>query len=190
MVKNYTTGKIMATPQNIIRIKCPKCGAVLTLKSSGELSGKKIKCAICSTISQFEEFKVVNSVAAPADSDATSLPNNMQEKANATKKLGSIRHQDNLYTLSLGANIIGRKALSSTATVQIDTDDRTMSRCHITIEVVATKAGEHIYYLYTAKNMNGTKINGNKIGEGDKIILTGSETIEMGLTKVTFVNEI
>ncbi len=181
----------MAIAQNIIRIKCPKCGAVLTLKCNNELVGKNIKCAICSTISKFELFKVVNSVAAANDEDATSIrPLLKDNNSTSPKKLGVIQYLDKEYPLAQGANIIGRKASSSTATVQIDTDDRTMSRCHITIEVTTSKSSEHIYYLYTAKNMNATKINGHKIAEGDKIILSGSEIIEMGLTKVKFITEV
>lgn len=177
----------MSIAQNIIRVKCPKCGAVLTLKGNNELAGKNIKCAICSTISKFELFKVVNSVAAPSDEDATSLSPLLKDSSSAPKKLGVIQYQGKEYKLAPGANIIGRKASSSSATVQIDTDDRTMSRCHITIEVTTTQSGDYIYYLYTAKNMNATNINGQKIAEGDKIILSGSETIEMGLTKVKFI---
>lgn len=56
-----------------------------------------------------------------------------------------------MYTLSLGINTIGRKAQTSNATVQIDTDDLTMSRSHSIIEVRKLKTGGYIHYFRMLK---------------------------------------
>ena len=83
-----------------------------------------------------------------------------------------------MYTLSLGINTIGRKAQTSNATVQIDTDDLTMSRSHSIIEVRKLKTGGYIHYFSNAQNKNATYINSGLIENGDRIILHGGEIIK------------
>lgn len=92
-----------------------------------------------------------------------------------------------IYTLSLGINTIGRKAQTSNATVQIDTDDLTMSRSHSIIEVRKLKTGGYIHYFSNAQNKNATYINSGLIENGDRIILHGGEIIKMSNTTLKFI---
>ena len=55
------------------------------------------------------------------------------------------------YKLHLGINTIGRRASTSSATVQIDTADRTMSRSHAVIEV-RNAGGQMVHILKNGAN--------------------------------------
>lgn len=89
------------------------------------------------------------------------------------------------YGLSMGRNTIGRKASTSTASVQIATSDRTMSRNHAVIEVRSVGAGvQHI--LSNGENKNPSYLNGMLIGVGDRLVLSSGDSIKMGETVLTF----
>ena len=89
------------------------------------------------------------------------------------------------YALRLGINTIGRKASSSTASVQISTTDRTMSRCHAVIEV-SNAGGKTIHILRNGANKNPSYLNGSLIGQQDQLILNNGDRIKMGNTVLTF----
>lgn len=95
---------------------------------------------------------------------------------------------DNLgrtYKLRLGINTVGRKASTSSATVQIDTTDRTMSRSHAVIEV-RNAGGQVLHILKNGANKNPSYLNGTILGPGDQLILNNGNRIKLGNTELTF----
>ena len=90
-----------------------------------------------------------------------------------------------MYQLCIGINTIGRKAVSSAASVQVATDDRTMSRSHAVIEV--RNAGRQtLHILRNGANKNPSYLNGSVIGQKDQLILNNGDSIKMGNTELTF----
>lgn len=174
----------------LIKIKCPNCGAVLTIKNMPGLESKTVPCPVCKKASKYTEFKVPKQNLSSIDEDdttsagyATQLKNIKQNCIGKLQNTGTNQH----YTLTLGINTVGRKAQTSNATIQIDTDDRCMSRIHSIIEVCKLKNGEYIHYFSNAQNKNATFVNSQLIENGDRIILHGGEIIKMANTSIKFV---
>lgn len=80
---------------------------------------------------------------------------------------------------------IGRKATTSSASIQIATDDRTMSRSHAIIEV-RNAGGQTIHILRNGANKNPSYLNGSIIARQDQLILNNGDHIKMGNTELTF----
>lgn len=100
--------------------------------------------------------------------------------------IGGITARGAYYPLKMGRNVIGRKATSSKADIQIPCDDNIMSREHIVIDVEQTpgQGVSHTLSLYKeVKNRTCFGSEEMKFGEkrqlcdGDKIHLPGCDVI-------------
>lgn len=185
-----------------VKIKCPHCGVVLTIKYIPNLEQKSIPCPVCKKNSPYTSYRKIEPQSAnPKDNgetlvngDKTQLNDDETEvgKGVSKKKSGiGLLRLPGLgisYNLHPGVNIIGRKAQTSNATVQIETSDRTMSRMHICIEVCQLKSGDYVHYLSNKDNKNDTYVSGQLVYKGDRIVLNGDESIKMGNTIVRFIN--
>jgi len=91
------------------------------------------------------------------------------------------------FELSEGIIIVGRKAKVSTATICIQTDDKSMSRSHIRIEVKKNPKGKgYTHYLSDNNSKNHTLYNGKCIESGDVVVLKDNDEIALGRTIVRF----
>lgn len=178
-----------------LRIKCPNCGAVLTLKNMIGLENKSIPCPICKKVSRYVDYKKPTQQASQYDTDntttigdATQLGDKLHNNL-SPKSIGKLKKPktNELYPLSLGKNTIGRKAQSSHATIQINTDDHYMSRIHSVIEVCKKQNGDYIHCLSNAQNKNTTYVNSLKIEKDDRIVLHEGDTLKMANTMLQFV---
>ena len=89
--------------------------------------------------------------------------------------------------LSEGINLVGRKAKAPTATICIQTDDKTMSRSHLRIEVKKNPKGKgYLHYLSDNNSKNHTLYNGKCIESGDVVVLKDNDEIVLGRTIVCF----
>lgn len=183
------------------RIICPKCKAVLEVKNSKNELEKQIACPSCRTAlkvkfpPQQEPMEAKTYIAPPkqpADNGATQLA---AEIGGATQLMADVPKQETTatllyggktYPLEEGQNVVGRKANTSTATVQIETDDRYMSRQHCVVTVTTLPDGTKKVVLCNDQNKNATTIDGVPIEKGDQIRLTDGNGITMGRTTVTF----
>lgn len=183
------------------RIICPKCRAVLDVKNSRNEEMKQILCPSCKCglKVRFEpqpEMMEAKTYIAPAHqatdnaatqlagaiSGATQLISDIPKLGNTAKlRLGTVD-----YPLAEGQNIVGRKGTTSQATVQIETDDRYMSRQHCSITVTTLPDGTKKAVLSNYQNKNQTTIDGQPIESSDKIRLTDGNRITMGRTTITF----
>lgn len=101
-------------------------------------------------------------------------------------KIGSlIDSMGRTYQLRVGVNSIGRLASTSPATVQINTQDRTMSRNHAIIEV-RNAGGQMLHIIKNGANKNPSYLNGTLIGPSDQMILNNGDRIKFGKTDLTF----
>lgn len=148
----------------IKRIKCPSCGVLLDVRNSQNEAVKVITCPQCKTqlrvmfsqqyaatpqsFGETEyvgnsngetqyvnrdngETRYVGHSSSPFQSDETILAGKKEEVTP-----GYLLYGGQKYPLGFGNNVIGRKATTSQATVQIATDDRYMSRQHLAIRYV------------------------------------------------------
>lgn len=198
-----------------LRIKCPKCGAVLTVKNMADIDSKSVLCPICkekNLVSNFqrvvpkpvqtntphskpvEEGETNYSKARPYNVGNEKTGYKDEEGGTDYKKTGfGCQRVGKLiqlsphrtYMLVNGFNTIGRKAQSSGASVQIETSDMYMSRAHAEIEAYQSQQGT-VFYFSNSKNKNATYINGQQVKDTDKIILNHGDTIKMGGTILRF----
>ncbi len=199
-----------------IKIKCPTCGKVLRLTETPNINAASFTCPVCnvkhvvgecerytsapkpsassadetrygnasSTTQQSggDETRYAGAAAGPSDNDTTRTDAAQQAKVGMLVDANGAAYQ-----LAIGFNTIGRKASSSTASVQIVTDDRTMSRNHAVIEV-RQAGGQLLHILKNGANKNPSYLNNALVGQGDQLILNNGDRIKMGRTILTFKN--
>ena len=176
-----------------LKIKCPNCGAVLTIRNMEGLENKSVTCPVCKKQSRYIDFKHPAPTPPPAEEDRTMLGGCLDTPTPQAERPGALVDEatGKTYPLSAGLNMIGRKAMSSDANVQIDTADRTMSRKHCAIEAKPAQGKPgYFHYLSNAENKNATYVGTQKLLDGDRIVLQGGEKIRMGGITLTFVKDI
>jgi pSer/pThr/pTyr-binding forkhead associated (FHA) protein len=90
------------------------------------------------------------------------------------------------FQLQEGENIIGRKAKVRMASICIQTDDKTMSRSHLRIDVKKNPRGGYFHYLSDNNSINHTLYNGKSIESGDVVVLKDGDKLLIGKTTVRF----
>lgn len=179
-----------------IRIKCPNCGAILTVEDNPANYGKKVKCPICKQTYPYESFKKVQARVSEEE-DSTSLGGSLStEDMTALPEIvlppaiGYLLDEAKgiEYRLSEGVNLIGRMTYKSApvATVPIKTEDMGFSRKHLYVEVVKGTDGVTRYYAYNAENKNSTKVNSMQLSGKDTMILHDGDVIESSSTRLVF----
>ena len=195
------------------RIKCPSCGVLLDVRNSQNEAVKMITCPQCKAQLRVNflpkqqhassplagETQYVNPKAGETqyvnrDNGETRYVGQSSSNEKETMYVGKkeiaspgyLSFEGQKYPLELGNNVVGRKASTSQATVQIATDDRCMSRQHLNINVIKDSADKVRVVVSNERNKNATYINGQLLNEGDKLFLTDGSTIKMGNTIVVY----
>lgn len=176
------------------KIKCPCCGAILSIKPVPGIEGKNVKCPVCNSNSPYKLYKNVD-VQQRTQSEHTEYPGFSKEKQSVKEEtefrtntlnytFGEIKVLNSnvaSFRLKTGKYIIGRKANSSIADFQIPTDgNNRMSKEHIVIEVkkVPQKGIVHYISLYKEK-VNDTFLNNDKMSYGEIVILKNGDIIKL-----------
>lgn len=178
------------------RIKCPNCGAVLDVRNSKNEAVKHITCPQC------KSGLNVKFRDPAAEANPTIYPNqNNHPKDGGRASTGDETKYKGLmknaylvvdgtgYRLSEGANVVGRKAATSQASLQIDTPDHYMSRQHAQIELYRLPDGGLKAVITNYQNKNATTVNGMVLQDGDAIVLVNGYKIVMGDTVATYVEK-
>ena len=171
-------------PQTI-NIKCPSCGVVLRVTNSKNEAEKHFSCPKCGKriVVPFYKLRVEDGetqLDGNPVAQATQIGNaNMQESCHLT-----CNGKD--YPLPIGRNVVGRKASTSSADVQVETDDKFMSREHMVINVRRLPDGGIKVDVSNYKNKNSTRVNDLLLQSGDAIVLHDGDTIQMGSTIMAF----
>ena len=194
-----------------IKIKCPTCGKILRLQDAPNINAASFTCPVCKekhvvgkcqryveqpkpTASSGDETRYGGGSAQQQGGDETRIGSQPQYGSGDKTRIDPVSRPavgvlvDNMgrtYQLRSGINTVGRKASSSAATVQIATEDRTMSRSHAIIEV-SNAGGRIIHILRNGANKNPSYLNGSLIGQQDQLILNNGDRIKMGNTELTF----
>ncbi len=196
------------------RIKCPSCGVLLDVRNSQNEAVKMIVCPQCKAQLKVNFPPKQQYASTPLTGETQYVsPNagetqyvnrdngetryvgwhssgNPDETVLAGKQVeatpGFLSYGGQNYPLEFGKNVIGRKASTSQATIQIATDDRYMSRQHLNIHVIKVSAEKVRAVVSNDHNKNATYVNGQLLGEGDQLIITDGTTIKMGNTTVIY----
>lgn len=185
------------------RIKCPNCQVVLDVTNSKNEQVKQIICPKCQAVLQVKfhpqqtPLEAETFIATPkrplADSGETQLagssygatqlvtPKEVPKESNA-----HLVFENHAYFLEEGKNIIGRKGNTSKADIQIETDDRYMSRQHCSITITTMADGTKKAVLSNYQNKNLTTIDNQELEAFDAIRLVNGNRIKMGHTTVIF----
>ena len=171
-------------PQTI-NIKCPSCGVVLRVTNSKNEPEKRFSCPKCGKriVVPFYRLKV--------EDGETQLDGNPVAQST---QLGDANLQQSChlicngveYPLPIGRNVVGRKASSSSADIQIETLDKFMSREHMIINVRRLPDGGIKVDVSNHKNKNSTRINDLLLQSGDAIVLHDGDKLQAGSTVMTF----
>ena len=168
-----------------IRIKCPSCGAVLTVKDMPGLETKSVNCPVCKQRAPFTQYKKVDE-----SDDHTQYPDGVRGGSAHSGDSEKTKVDFNVnYTVKKGKNVIGRKASQSVADVQISTgESRKLSREHLTIDVnlVPGKGMRHYVSLYKQK-VNKTFIGSVPLEYGDCIVLKHGDIIKLPDVSLRFI---
>lgn len=177
----------------IIQIKCPFDGAVLSVRHQPGLEAKNVTCPICKHKYPFTQFRRVTSDTGNDDSP-TNYPDGFERTRYGNEEptelcvqqdytLGRVRivGSGKSYQLRPGRNVIGRKGVKSNADFQIDTaEQRAMSREHILIEVKKVSGKGFVHYISLFKEkVNKTYIGNEQLFYGDCIVLKNGDIIKL-----------
>jgi len=151
-------------PKDIVSFKCPKCIEEIPIAYIEQLLGQT--------------------------TDSDTLVVSQKAKQSGLGMLTVLPSSDTPqqeFQLSEGILIVGRKAKVSTASICIKSNDRTMSRSHVRIEVKKNPRGNgFLHYLSDNNSKNNTLYNGQFIKSGEVVVLKDNDVIVLGRTHVRF----
>lgn len=145
---------------------------VLEVKNSNNEAVKRFKCPRCGVGLQ---------ITFREEETATVLGKKPQSQCRPRLIYGGEE-----YLLGEGRNVVGRKAETSNATVQISTPDRYMSRQHAVIVVTSLDNGSLKAVLSGYQNKNAIMVDGQFLDAGDEVRLMNGCRITMGETTITY----
>lgn len=186
--------------EEIIKIKCPYCGAVLSVKNQADIESKNVTCPICKQKSPFTDFKRIvdkmedEHTQYPGGEEKTSYQNSSDPGTDIGRGLNfalgklKIMPTGPSYQLKNGKNIIGRRASQSSADFQIATgESKRLSREHLVIEIKKVQGKGLVHYasLYKQKT-NKTYIGTELLEYGDCIVLNDGDIIKLPDVSIKF----
>ena len=196
-----------------ITVKCPTCGKICHLKSDKEITAQStFICPVCKEkhiVGNCQRVVVQKKSVVPssdetnygpapsARGDETQIGPQPQGAGGDETQIGAsprasigvlVDSMGRTYQLKSGVNTIGRKATSSPASVQIETNDRTMSRNHAVIEV-RNAGGQMLHILKNGANKNPSYINNALIAANDQLILNNGDRMKFGETILVMVKK-
>lgn len=185
--------------EDIIKIKCPYCGAVLSVKNQAGIETKSVTCPICKQKSPFKDFKRINDqtderTQYPDDDERTSYQGNTERgtayEQGSNFTLGKLKVMPSgpSYQLRVGKNVIGRQASQSAANFQIPTEgSKRMSREHLIIEIKKVPGKGFVHYASLCKQKaNDTFIGVELLEYGDCMVLNHGDIIKLPDVNVKF----
>lgn len=168
----------------MISVRCPHCQVGLKVDEGklppGITSFKCPKCKKPIPVSILREKKQTNS-----GSDTT-LVQPLKTGVGRLTVLPDGDTPEQVLPLYEGMSIIGRKSAASNATLGIVTNDRSMSREHIRIEVRKDTKGGYKHYLSDNNSRNHTLYNSSFLEKGEVVVLNDNDEVVIGRTVIRF----
>lgn len=164
-------------------IKCPHCDKGLKVANSKLEVAKSVKCPVCGNM------LLVNFVDdnAPEPEEQDNGSQTIYQDGPAPASDNAYLEYDGMrYKIEREVSVIGRRAGTSTADIQIDSQDMYMGRHHAVITRKTDFSGNTVYSLKCKDAKNGLTVNNIPVGENDETILLDGANIRMGHTVVVF----
>ena len=176
--------------QNIIHIKCPLCGAVLSLIDEPGLNEKNMTCPVCKQRSQIKDCKRLPIKQQEQTELPTELPDMKRgnEDPQTTVNMGNftlaklkVMPNGPHYLLHTGRNVIGRKHdIGEHADFEIQTNSKRMSRQHLVVEVKKVPGKGFVNYVsLCGQKANATFVGNNRLEVGDCLVLNDGDIIQL-----------
>lgn len=166
----------------MIPVKCPHCQIGLKVDETKIPQGiASFKCPKCKHEIPISYLKRKQ----PADTETILIRPVRSGKGRLTV-LPNKDTPEQIFPLHEGIFIVGRKASTSAATINIETGDKEMSRNHMRIEVKKDAKGNYIHMLSDYQSKNNTLYNGKRMDEGEVVALKNNDEIKIGHTIVRF----
>lgn len=178
----------------IIQIKCPFDGTILSVRNQPGIERKNVTCPICKNSYPFRDYRRVmpgeqvrrgptpppmpgaGGYGGQDDGGHTEIP-----QLNMIIGRVTVEGRGSSYQLKPGRNVIGRQAQRSQADFMIDTgESRQMSREHIIIDVANEPGRGFVHRVSLFKErVNDTFVGKDKIFYGDRMVLNHGDMIRM-----------
>ena len=113
----------------IIKITCPKCGSVLSIRAVANINGKRVTCPLCK--GQFPLTEFIN------HDERTTIDN---KDDSIIGQLIDLRTNE-VFPLAEGTYLVGRKSEGTSARIQISDNSKRMSREHFFINLKIQRNG-------------------------------------------------
>ncbi|MCI7645751.1 MAG: FHA domain-containing protein [Bacteroidales bacterium] len=180
---------------DIIKLKCPLDGIVLTIKNEPGIEKRVLTCPVCKRKYPFSQFRM--DAQTPGASHPSGTPaggtcpdNDDTDLVTINRVIGRLVIPGAVFSFQLlpGHNVIGRKSASSRAEFQIETNGKKgMSREHIVINVKKEPDKGFVHYLSLFKKQtNTTLLNNQPVAFGDSIVLEHGDIIQLPDTTLRF----
>lgn len=165
----------------MISVKCPHCHVGLKV-DEGKLPGglTSFRCPRCK---QSIPVSLLGQVNQNTD---TVLVRPVVNSVGRILVVGDESTPEQVFPLYEGVAVIGRKSRASKATIGIATEDKSMSREHIRIEVKKDPKEGYKHYLSDNNSKNHTLYNSNYLENGEVVVLKDNDEIIIGHTILRF----
>jgi len=173
----------------MISVKCPHCRVGLKVDEQKIPEGiDSFKCPKCKHEIAVSQLKELQKERHASDPDTVVYPSSKKNGGKIVVLPNELTPEQS-FPLSEGLYIVGRKASASNADISINTQDKSMSRHHIRVEVKRDAQGNLIHSLSDNKSKNRTRYNGRVMDEGEVIVLKNNDEITLGDTILRFCEQ-
>lgn len=167
-----------------MKIKCPNCGAILTVRCIPNMETKSVTCIVCKMSNPFSKYSEVKEQDYdPEDTEVKKKvcrDDGREEDTESEKEVFLCdASTQKRYRLKEGLNLVGRKTYKSdsVADVPIETLVKGFSRSHFYVEVMLYDVDLKLK-MYLAKNKNETFVNSERIEKDERIMLQDGDVIK------------
>jgi len=168
----------------MISVRCPHCHVGLKVDEGKLPPGiQSFKCPKCK---QSIPISILQEKKQSFEGSDTTLVQPLKTGIGRLTVLADGDTREQVLPLYEGISVIGRKSAASNATLGIATNDRSMSREHIRIEVKKDTKGGYKHYLSDNNSRNHTLYNSSFLEKGEVVVLNDNDEIVIGRTVIRF----
>lgn len=162
------------------KIQCPKCHGILEVTNP---RSEPVLLITCPNPQCGAKMRIT------FDTGETVLA--QQQEGNSTS-IGHLEFAGSCYPLAEGENTVGRQAQTSEATIQLPTEDRSMSRMHLRIQVQRLKSGRIKAVVTDLRDATKieqlpTTIDDEPLLPEDAFVLANGDVIALGGSRIKYV---
>lgn len=166
----------------MISVKCPHCNVGLKVDEGKLPLG--ITSFNCPKCKQPIPVSLLDKVDTNVETTLLYAPE--QKTIGKLSVISNEETKEQVFPLHEGVYIVGRESKTSKATICIKTEDKSMSREHIRIEVKKDAKGGYKHYLSDNNSKNQTLYNSNYLRNNEVVVLSDNDEITLGRTTLRF----